>query len=259
MRRIFFIITFLVVVFQAFADDNVFSPPSVPTLVSDNANVFTVSERAALTSKINAFSRETSTQILIYTTTDLKGYDIADFAQRLGEGWGVGQDGFDNGIVIVFKPKTVTERGRVTIQVGYGIEPLIPDAVCKRIIEHEMIPSFVKGLEYEGIDKAVDVCISLTKGEFKAKDYAKTDESPLGGIIFLIVFVITVISILRGGGGNHYTTGGKTSNALLWWLLLNSGHNRSSSSGFGGFGGGSGGFGGFGGGHFGGGGASGSW
>jgi uncharacterized protein len=148
MKRFLFLVVLTSILgFTTKANDNIFEKPSQQRLVVDNAGVFSEPEIQSLTQKLNTFSNETSTQVLIYTTNDLQGYDVVDFAQRLGAGWGVGQKGFDNGIVIVYKPKTSDSPGRVTIQTGYGIEPLIPDVTAHRIIENEMIPSF-KGVRF---------------------------------------------------------------------------------------------------------------
>lgn len=254
MKRILLIFTLLVAAFLSFADDSVFSPPAVPTLVADNANVFTSGQRMALADKLNTISRETSTQILVYTTTDLLGYGIADFGQRLGEGWGIGQKGFDNGIVIVYKPKTDSTSGEVTIQTGYGIEPLIPDATCKRIIDQEMIPNFQQGLEYKAIDDAIDICFSLTKGEFTAEEYSNFGEDSSVGSIVVFILLLLVGYVLYAAYG-QFTVGRRPSFFSYLWLVLSlighsSGGGRSGSSR---------GFGGYGGGHFGGGGASGRW
>ena len=232
-------------------------------LVIDNANVFSNNEITQLTNKLNQFSNQTSTQILVYTTTDLNGYDVADYAQRLGENLGVGGS-FDNGIVIVFKPKVGNNPGRVTLQTGYGIEPLIPDATANQIINNEMISAFKQGSIFNGVNSAVDVCISLTKEEFTAQQYGeKTEGSGFGGIIILIIFAITFFSMFKKSSGSYNT--GSRSNLPLFaaLMMMGSGSSRGSgfnnfSSGSGSFGGGSS-FGGFGGGSFGGGGASGSW
>ncbi len=245
---------------------NNLAKPKKQELVIDNAHVFSSSEIASLKSKLNRFNRETSTQILIYTTLDLNGYDIADFAQRIGENYGVGQNKSDNGIVIVFKPKIGNSPGRVTIQTGYGIEPLIPDATANQIIDNEMIPFFKKGDIYNGINSAIDICISLTKGEFTASSYQKQTKTSNGGAgIIFIIFMITFFSVMGRSRNSKYNSMGRRSNLPLWAALffMSSGSHRGSgwsdfSSGSGSFGGG-GGFSGFGGGSFGGGGASGSW
>ncbi len=270
MKRFLFLVVLTSILgFTTKANDNIFEKPSQQRLVVDNAGVFSEPEIQSLTQKLNTFSNETSTQVLIYTTNDLQGYDVVDFAQRLGAGWGVGQKGFDNGIVIVYKPKTSDSPGRVTIQTGYGIEPLIPDVTAHRIIENEMIPSFKAGKVYDGIDKAINTCISLTKGEFKAADYKPKRKGSSGGaILFLIVFFIVIFSVIGRAKSRHYYNAGTRagSSSLPFWLamgMFSAGSRRSGwgdfSSGSGSFGGGGSSFGGFGGGSFGGGGASGSW
>ena len=260
MKRILFIITFLAVTFTSFAD--VFDRPSELRLVVDSANAFTAGQMAALTAKLDSFDIETSTQIQIYTTTNLQGYDIVDFAQRLGEGWGVGKAGFDNGIVIVYVPKTDTTAGEVTIQTGYGIEPLIPDATCKRIIELEMIPCFKKDSVYEGFNRAVDVCISLTKGEFKADDYQNKNSGGFWDWVFdhivlclvlgmvgfwvLILLVVVIYLVCTGGGGGSYSIDTSCSSGSSRSSYHHSSYHGSSHRSYGG-------------GHFGGGGARGRW
>jgi uncharacterized protein len=269
-RLLIIVVLFSLIGFTTKADEKIFEKPSRQQLVVDNAGVFSGPEIQALTQKLNAFSNQTSTQVLVYTTNDLQGYEVGYFAQRLGQGWGVGQKGFDNGIVIVFKTKTSDSPGQVTIQTGYGIEPLIPDAIARRIVDNEMIPSFKAGKIYEGFDKAINVCISLTKGEFKAADYKpKKKNSSGGGIIFLIVFFIVIFSVMGNSRKRNYYNTGSRSSTLPFWLamgMFGAGSRRSGwsnfssgSGSFGGGGGGGGGFGGFGGGGFGGGGASGSW
>ena len=253
MRRTLLVITFVLVAAAAFAD--IFDRPAKVNLVVDNAEAFSRRHAEALRTKLDSFERATTVQIQIYTTKDLYGYDIVDFAQRLGEGWGVGKEGANNGIVIVYKPKTLTENGEVTIQTGYGIEPLIPDAVCKQIIESEMIPRFKQGLIYKGIDQAVDVCISLIQGEFTAEKYI-ADKAKMDRIakiiaqciiLFLIIipsclFVIYFIVALCLGLFKGYTI---SSNGSSGGSSSRSFHISSHRS--------------YGGGHFGGGGARGSW
>lgn len=270
---IFYLCSLFILIGIPAHSQDIFKKPEKQELVVDNAKVFSQSEITLLKNKLHQFSNETSTQILVFTTSELYGYEVGDFAQRLGESWGVGSDKFDNGIVIIFKPKDHT-KGRVSIQTGYGIEALIPDATAKRIIQQEMIPEFRKGNIFKGIDQAVNICISLTKAEFTAEAYnqrpnngKKEGEAPP-------VLAIMIMIAMFGGFFFYWIAYAKqfragTKSGLSWWtilLLLNSGNRRNSdwdnfSSGSGSFGGGfgGGGFGGFGGGSFGGGGASGSW
>ncbi len=241
--------------------------PVPPRLVNDYAGLLSGQEVNYLERKLVAFNDTNSTQIAIVIVNDLKGYDVADYAQRLAHKWGIGQKKYDNGAIIVLKPKTASSKGDVNIDVGYGLEPIIPDITAQRIIDNEMIPKFRENDYFGGLNAAVDVMISLAAGQFSADEYEKRTEGG-GGVGFLVplIIMIIVISMIYRRRNNYYDNTGDSNSLPLWTALwLGSTMGRSSggsfgnfSSGSGGFGGG-GGFGGFGGGGFGGGGASGSW
>lgn len=242
--------------------------PFPPRLVNDLAAILQPHEIDALEQKLVAYNDSTSTQIAVVTITDLGGYDIADYAQRLAEKWGIGRAGNDNGVIILVKPKmSESDRGEVNISPGYGLEGVIPDIVCAQIIDYEMIPEFREGNYYRGLDKAAGVLMSLASREFPADQYGRQVSSGGGlGAFLFILFIILLFMFIRSSGGSNQKHISR--NGLPLWVLLsmmNSGGSRHSGSwgGFSGgrgFGGGSGGgFGGFGGGSFGGGGASGSW
>ena len=166
---------------------------------------------------------------------------------------------------LLLKPKTASSKGEVNIDIGYGLEPVIPDITAKRIIENEMIPHFKNDDYIGGLDAATNVIIALAAGQFSADEYNKGKSGgSKGGIIVPIIVLIIIISIINRRRRGTYSAGG--SSLPLWtalWLGSTMGRSHGGSwnnfnSGSGGFGGG-GGFGGFGGGGFGGGGASGSW
>ena len=134
--------------------------------------VFTVAAFAAenpvtvyLDNELVEFDDTTSNQIAVITTHDLEGYDIAEYATRIGLEWQVGSEKFDNGVVIVVKPKTRSERGEVFIAVGYGLEGAIPDITAKRIIDEIMIPHFMSDDYFEGVADACTVIMKLASGE----------------------------------------------------------------------------------------------
>lgn len=243
--------------------------PFPPRLVNDFAEMLSAQEVYALEEKLVAYEDSTSTQIAIVTVSDLKGYDKADYAQRLAEKWGIGQKGLNNGVIILVKPKTNESSGQVQIAQGYGLEGVIPDIVCGQIVDYEILPEFRNGNYYQGLDKATSTLMSLASGEYPADQYGKSkgsDLSNIAPIIFFIIFFIIVMFMRGNGGSNQKHISRK---GLPLWLLLsmmNSGGKKhdgswggfSGGGGFGG-GGGGGGFGGFGGGSFGGGGAGGSW
>lgn len=240
--------------------------PAAPrALVSDFTNTLSGAQKNALEQKLLAFNDTTSTQIAVVLVQTTDGYDIADYAVRLAQKWGVGNAKYNNGIVLL---AAIGDRA-VTIQTGYGVEGALPDAIAYRIIENDIKPAFRQSDYFGGLDAATNSIISYTKGEYKADAKANTKyegKSPFSGVIVIIV-VIIIIGIIskKGGGGNNggRVINGKGSSDLFWWMLLNGmGNSRGGGGGFGGgFGGGDsgGGFGGFGGGGFGGGGASGRW
>ena len=260
----------LTVIFCSISIIRVFSQdipdrPVPPRLVNDFAGMLKAEEVNMLERKLVAFNDSTSTQIAIVIVKDLNGYAPSDYAQRLGEKWGVGQKGRNNGILILVKTKTDT-KGEVQIATGYGVEGPIPDLACTDIANNEILPAFRNGDYYGGLSNATNTLMSLARGEFSAAEYGQKAKKstgkdvPFGLIIFIIFIIIAMISGKKGGSNNkNISTGG-----LPFWLLLgmmNSGRGSHSGSwgGFSGGGGGGGGFGGFGGGSFGGGGAGGSW
>jgi uncharacterized protein len=258
----FFLLTAVLMLFPvAVLSQDIPGKPVPPRLVNDFAEMFSGQEVNSLEAKLLAFNDSTSTQIAIVTVPELNGYAIADFAQRLGEKWGIGQKGLDNGVIIVIKPKTTSSEGEVFIAPGYGLEGVIPDIVCAEIIDYEILPAFRNGNYFAGIDKAVNTLMSLASGEFTAEEYGKKVGKGEGlppGLIFIMILLLFIF-IGRSGRSNHKNISTK---GLPFWVLMsmmNSGRNSHSGS-WGGFsGGGGGGFGGFGGGSFGGGGAGGRW
>jgi uncharacterized protein len=241
--------------------------PVPPRLVNDFAGMLNQDEVNSLEQKLVAFNDSTSTQIAIVTVSTLQGYDKADYAQRLGEKWGIGKRQLNNGVLILVKPKTPDSNGQVFIAQGYGLEGAIPDITCGQIVDNDILPAFRNNDYYGGLSNAVNTLMSLARGEFSAAEYGQKAKKstgkgvPFGLIIFIIFIVIAMISGKSGGSNSKNISSG----GLPFWVLLgmmNSGRGSHGGSwgGFsGGGGGGGGGFGGFGGGSFGGGGAGGSW
>ncbi len=232
----------------------------VDDLVTDRADMLSPSEEQALTQSLRFYADSTSTQIVIVTLQDLEGADIAVYATELGQKWGVGQQGKDNGVVIL-----VSRADReVFIATGFGLEGAIPDAVAGRIVREIVVPNFKQERFYAGLAGAVDALILAAAGEFTAESpppahAPPNQEEDIFGLLFVIfIIVMFIISALgrRGGGrggGRRYRSRGGGPPVILWGGVWGSG------GGGGGFGGGGFGGGGFGGGGFGGGGAGGSW
>jgi uncharacterized protein len=258
MRAFRFIAVFLLISFSL--SGQYLPEPMVPLrLVNDFTGMLTEQEQIDLNNKLLTFNNETSTQIYVVTYDSLQGYDIADYGDRLGQKWGIGQQGRDNGILVLISPASHL----LTIRTGYGLEGAVPDAICFRLIETVIKPGFREGNFYSGLDSATNVLMSLTRGEFTADDYLKKSDSSKPVIIFLLIALFLFVFFISSARQKYYSP----KHTIPWWMLMGTGSSKdggwgSFTSGGGGFGGGGGGFGGFGGGgggSFGGGGASGGW
>lgn len=238
-------------------------PPSIKKYVVDETGTLTSSESNSLMTKLVNFEKETSNQIVVYIIQSLNGETIEDVAVSIAEKNKIGKKDKNNGVLVLVAMKDRKMR----IEVGYGLEGALTDAISSQIVRNDMQPEFKKGNYYKGLDKAVDDIIAVTKGEYKADKKKSKDGTGWFFIIvvFLFIFVFIIISIIRRifGFGRGMITGRKGSNfggfgtGFIAGSLFNSsdwGSGSSGSSGgsdFGGFSGG--------GGSFGGGGASGSW
>lgn len=222
-------------------------PMQPPRFVNDFTGLLNANEQNMLEQKLKNYYDTTSTQIAVVTLADLDGDDIADYAFKLGDKWGVGSKK-DNGVLILINPGDGASSGQIFIAVGYGLEGAIPDIAASHIIEQDLAPAFRDGRFYDGLDKATTTIMKLASGEFSADDLTAFPwASSLLMLLLLIIIVVLITRKNKGGGGGGFTGGGTIFGGL---------------GGFGGgFGSGSsgGGFGGFGGGSFGGGGARGGW
>lgn len=240
------------------AQDKLPVPGTPGSWVNDYANLFSESERSRLDQKLNGFEQRNSTQIFVVTIDQNDGYPASMLAPMIGEAWGVGQKGKDNGVVILVD---MQDRD-MYIATGYGNEEFVTDVLAGRIVDHEIIPNFKNGEYFAGIDAATDVLISLLEGQFTADEYRKQTSSRGGSTIGSLIFMFIIFSLLFRSRGR--STGMGRSNLPLWIALgMMSGSGNRHSGSWGNFssgsGGGFGGFSGGGGGSFGGGGAGGSW
>ena len=249
--------------------------PQPQRLVNDLADVFSSAQEQRMEQALVAFADSTSNQIAVVTVPELYGMDKAQLAFQIGEQWGVGQSKFDHGVVILVKPKVGNSRGEVFIATGYGLEWVLTDAVCRRIIEERMIPAFRAEDYFAGVVNALNVILPLAAGEISTDEFASGEDdtmSVVAAFIFLAFIIIVFIALLASGGkngpqnmGGSNHKGPSAADLIMLGILNNAASNSRRSSGWGGssggFGGGfgGGGFGGFGGGGFGGGGAGGSW
>jgi uncharacterized protein len=226
--------------------------PKLPPLtgrVVDMANVLSVVQEAALTEQLAAHEQRTSNQVVVATVPDLQGYDIERFAVDLFRAWGLGQKDRNNGVLLLVAP---TER-EVRIEVGYGLEPTLTDALSSDIIHSRILPRFRAGDLPGGITSGVDGLLAVIEGTYEpiARPPAQDQVEALAPFLLVLAWIILVM-IMNGRSRRRRRIWGTG----LPGVLI--GGPRGFGGRGGGFGGGGGGFSG-GGGRSGGGGASGRW
>jgi uncharacterized protein len=229
--------------------------PALSGRVVDDAGILDPAARAALTDKLAALEAKTTDQVVVVTLKSLQGTSIEDFGVQLGRQWRVGQKDKNNGALLIVAPN---ER-KVRIEVGYGLEGTLTDAVSRLIIENAILPRFRANDFAGGISRGVDDIISVLTGDAAEwqQRAAKRPEATAHGnsaLVLLLVIIVFVLVFYMLAGSN--SRGRRRASRGGWWVGPSSGSGSSWSSGSsGGFGGGFSG----GGGSFGGGGSSGSW
>ena len=227
--------------------------PQLRGRVNDYAGIVRTEHAHALERALAQFEQKTGHQVAVLTVPSLDGEDIEGFAIRVAENWKIGHKGFDNGAILI-----VASRDRkLRIEVGYGLEGVLPDATASTIIRNVIVPRFRANDFSGGVVAGVDAIMKVTSGEPMPEATRRRTSSQSSGLSSLMPFLILLALIMIFGpfaglvprrSGDRWMTHGRRHHPFGW-----------GGGGFGGgFGGGGGGFSG-GGGGFGGGGASGSW
>ncbi len=267
----------LVAVFYATGAFALDFPPLTGRVV-DNAAIISQSVRDDLTRKLEDLEKKTTTQLVVVTLRSLQGTSIEDYGYQLGRYWKIGQAGANNGALLIVAPN---ER-KVRIEVGYGLEGTLTDAISKFIIENGILPRFKAGDMMGGIVRGTDDLVQVLSGdadEFRqrAKSASRVPgllvkflvwvfTSEFGFIIALIIIVMALNGIRSLATALGVAPPPRKAKSGFWHWWDNVGMGSGSGSGSSGSSGGSswssgssgGGFSG-GGGSFGGGGSSGSW
>ncbi len=248
MKKIFLFILFI---WQAYS----FAQVEIPTLknwANDFTSTLSGSELNYLNNDLKQFADTTSSQIVLLMIPTLNDYPIEMYAYETATKNKIGTKDNNNGILFLI----AKNDKKLRIEVGYGLEGALPDALCGSILRNDVHPYFKQGDYFEGIKSGINAIKAATAGEYKAQPKEKDKSNFKGFSSFIIIIIFIIISIIsRIGRGRRGGPGG-----FIFLPGTGSFGSRGSSS-WGGFGGSSGGFGGFsgGGGSFGGGGASGSW
>jgi uncharacterized protein len=232
-------------------------PPVPRNHFNDYAGLVAPGAAQALNAELDQFERDTSNQVVVAIYPKMQSpSSIEDYAVRVAQAWGVGQQGKKNGAVLFI----FSSDHKLFISVGYGLEGVLPDALCKRIIENEITPRFRNGNFTGGVQAGVHAMLAATRGEYKGTGQTVADRRGRGSdamgpfAILVLILIIIVGSVVRRSSSAVYGRNGRVNRYGSVW----GGGGFGGGGSFGGGGGGGGSFSG-GGGSFGGGGAGGSW
>ncbi|CAO4168904.1 TPM domain-containing protein [Methylorubrum extorquens] len=221
--------------------------PKLTGRVVDAAGILSQETRARIDGKIKAHEDKTGDQLVVATVPSLQDRTVEDYANRLARAWSIGQKKTNNGVLLLVAPK---ER-KVRIEVGYGLEGALTDALSKTIITTAITPRFRQGDFSGGVEAGVDAILPILAGdadEWQRRAPVREDTvDPVTVIFWIVVIIALVIVLTRMNGGGRRGRGG----GFVVIPGPSGGWSGGFSDGGGGFSGG--------GGSFGGGGASGDW
>lgn len=221
--KYFLLLFFLTTSFVTFSQRDI--PPHGGVWVHDDANILSPSTKAELEAVLKHHRDSTSNQIAVLLVPSLDGDDIDDYANRVFQEWKLGDEKKDNGVLFLI----AMQDKKMRIEVGYGLEGTLTDALSSRINRNEVSPYFRTGDYENGVKAGVVAIIKAIQGTYVNEDpptsRRKGKRSPLGSIIIIII-ILVVMSRRKGGGGGG---GGYWSAAMLGGMLGSS-MGRSSGS-----------------------------
>jgi uncharacterized protein len=233
-----------VILFFGYIQVKALEIPGLLGRINDHAQILTSEQQTELDLILAGFEQQCGAQFVLLTLPSLEEEILEDYTVRVSQAWKLGQKDQDNGLLLF----VAQAEKKIRIEVGYGLESVLPDGRCGTLIRKIIVPAFRRQDYYSGISEAFRIMATTIAGDsltLRQLQQSEEENSPgLGfGIALIVILVITSFSFLIGKGGTTGRHSGGWSSGL--------GSGWSSGGGGGGFSGG--------GGSFGGGGASGGW
>lgn len=169
--------------------------PPLRGRINDYAALLPAAKSSELEARLAQFEQETGHQVALLTIPTLDGDSLEDFSIRVAESWKIGRKGFDNGAILIIAAK---DR-KLRIEVGYGLEGVLPDAIASRIIREVIVPEFRANNYSGGIEAGLDAIMRISRGETlpeRARN-ARPERSE-GSPLFTILMVSGVLALFVG-------------------------------------------------------------
>jgi uncharacterized protein len=195
--------------------------PPLQSPVTDLTGTLSPDQKAALEAKLRAFERSKGSQVAVLVVPTTQPEAIEQYAIRVAEAWKLGRENVDDGAILIV---ALNDR-KLRIEVGYGLEGAMPDAIANRIIDEDIVPEFRRGDYYGGIATGVDRMLRVIEGEPLPEPELSPPSRDVPGLFsllpFLLIFALVGGSVLRrifGRVGGALATGGLI--GFLTWLMI---------------------------------------
>lgn len=168
--------------------------PAYDGFVNDYENILSNDEE--LESKLSAFEKESTVEIVVVTVNDFSGTTIEDYAVKLFENWKIGKADVDNGVLILVS----SNERKARIEVGYGIEGVLPDSLAGRVQDEYMIPAFANGDYNKGISDSVDVLIGIIKEDptvISSLNSTNSESGSIDVIVMILIFSLYIMAVSK--------------------------------------------------------------
>ena len=197
--------------------------PPLRARVTDLAGLLPPERERALEAKLAAFEGETSHQIAVLTVPTLEGEPIESFGLRVAEQWKLGHKGLDNGMLLV----VASQDRQARVEVGYGLEGVVPDAIANRVLQDTLFPHFRAGDFAGGLDAATDALVRAARGEeIPAERRPSPVPHPRGSLdplptVFFVSFLASFLTLpFRRRARPFGALVGAGASGLIVWLIL---------------------------------------
>jgi len=192
--------------------------PTFPELtgrIVDDANLLYLDAETRLDNELAEHEKKTGNQVVIVTLRSLQGYNIEDFGYQLGREWGIGEKEKSNGVLLIVAPN---ER-KVRIEVGYGLEGVLTDAISHNIIQTQILPSF-RDKEYEqGIVKGTTAILKALQGDYKPTKQRRHVSKDKGGTLHVIIPILIFTLVAGNFISAMFGIKRSTSSALVFLVV----------------------------------------